>query len=1160
MKEYKYIIDGEIKHTLKNQYDEFDQLISTINDQLKSEYVFDGSGNLIIAKNQNIEIRNTYNPNRELLEKFITSPLEGLINKVLFRKENNHQTIFDQLGLISDQRIKDQQPTTLTEYKYEKGAALQQSSGLFQQKYMDDFGRTVIDDSSTHGLKVIKHNALDLPVQVIDENGLIENYNYDTDGRLVQVSFKRPDEDKENIIQKTEYDGTKKIKQISLHEIQTWQYFSDGKLKQHDTYSSENIDFLKNSSISQKPINHFNESYEYNAQGLLQKEQRHDLSLVYSYNMNQQVNQIKATKNSQTLTIDNMTWNAFQQMTHYRLSTGQQLWRKYDARGRLVQQIWSNPAQSVRPKISNYVYDLVNRLIYSDEQGSKYYQYDEQDQLTAIWQPFGSITEKKSWQPVVVYAYDSQGNRRLSWKKDQQKETLNHYNYQNNYLIGVTSHPVHGKRIETGYIERLAAYNNIGQPFITWKNPTEIHTLAQYLMSANTDAPVWFLQDGQWYSPEQNIQKTFNIDGLISARTVNFTQQRRFSQRFQYTQHLRTQERDQFDFEQTHFATSRDYIIFAGMPLAQYSEATTNGKTLESSFNPIQFNHVGAPIEVLDEFGATKWSTEYSAFGERENTQDGHLQEALISRVKQNLPITQSLNDLRFAPYLRLPGQYEDPTTGLYDNGYRQYDPQVGRYLSADPLGTIDGLNLYLYVKNNPLNKIDPLGLYQTDMHYYVTYFLAITAGIDVDRARRIALATQFVDTNDYTSPFDDEKGAVSNGITDASDKRLDFYHFVNDRSGIDKYDGEKLPKDTDYSRYYDGNFDLNKAQNTSGTDYKTWRVTSNLEGIPQLITMTNNYKKAARCNNENLSMQFFGEYLHAFGDTFSHRDQENDPFGVSLGTGHGFSGSNPDYTYNHNGEQKLSNLQGKGWWGVNEDRSLSAEQEIYKKLVDYRVNVLKQPETAHVIPWQQLSSYLKTYNAIHEHLEPETDVGSLDSVKNKIQYLQDLLNGGAISLKGSTAYETQDIEGNPKAKITKDLNKVKITQGVTVNTTPTGWNFGKEFKLIIGTNKVENKEGREQKTSEGVIANKDGYRIAEALKQRIEVFQDLTSQQKSSYKNVIWNSGVSNQFEPHDGDQKISEQLKAYRLKERSFVRGNDKAFTVTGTPPTDVIAGVTP
>ena len=52
--------------------------------------------------------------------------------------------------------------------------------------------------------------------------------------------------------------------------------------------------------------------------------------------------------------------------------------------------------------------------------------------------------------------------------------------------------------------------------------------------------------------------------------------------------------------------------------------------------------------------------------------------------------------------------------------------------------------------------------------------------------------------------------------------------------------------------------------------------------------------------------MQFFGEYLHAFEDTFAHRDQDNDPFGVNAGAGHGTHGSHPDYTYNHYGKFEL--------------------------------------------------------------------------------------------------------------------------------------------------------------------------------------------------------------------------------------------------------------
>lgn len=41
----------------------------------------------------------------------------------------------------------------------------------------------------------------------------------------------------------------------------------------------------------------------------------------------------------------------------------------------------------------------------------------------------------------------------------------------------------------------------------------------------------------------------------------------------------------------------------------------------------------------------------------------------------------------------------------------RYYDSKGGRFLSTDPLGYHDSMNLYVYVVNNPINYIDPYGL-----------------------------------------------------------------------------------------------------------------------------------------------------------------------------------------------------------------------------------------------------------------------------------------------------------------------------------------------------------------------------------------------------------------------------------------------------------------
>ena len=52
--------------------------------------------------------------------------------------------------------------------------------------------------------------------------------------------------------------------------------------------------------------------------------------------------------------------------------------------------------------------------------------------------------------------------------------------------------------------------------------------------------------------------------------------------------------------------------------------------------------------------------------------------------------------------------------TGLYYYNARYYDPEIGRFISPDPLAALgQGLNRYTYSINNPINFLDPSGLVQ---------------------------------------------------------------------------------------------------------------------------------------------------------------------------------------------------------------------------------------------------------------------------------------------------------------------------------------------------------------------------------------------------------------------------------------------------------------
>jgi len=62
-----------------------------------------------------------------------------------------------------------------------------------------------------------------------------------------------------------------------------------------------------------------------------------------------------------------------------------------------------------------------------------------------------------------------------------------------------------------------------------------------------------------------------------------------------------------------------------------------------------------------------------------------------------------------FQPFGFAGGLYE-PETSLVRFGKRDYDAEIGRWTSKDPLGLDGGLNTFVYVENDPINAIDVTG------------------------------------------------------------------------------------------------------------------------------------------------------------------------------------------------------------------------------------------------------------------------------------------------------------------------------------------------------------------------------------------------------------------------------------------------------------------
>ncbi len=343
--------------------------------------------------------------------------------------------------------------------------------------------------------------------------------------------------------------------------------------------------------------------------------------------------------------------------------------QKADHMSNLIASEWFGNDTLIKDSLK-YTYDKKGNITSIKENGIEFVRYTYDDLSRLIRE------DNKKLNKTSTYSYDKGGN--ITERYEYPYTTIETNKLENGTRF-TYSYPV------SGWKDQLLSYNN--EEFIY----DEIGNPAVY---RNKDL-IW--KRGRQLTSFDGIEYKYNSEGIRISKTHNNIE--------------------------TNFYLDGNRII-----------AQDDGNLLTFNYGSdgiIGFNYVGIGeyyfkknilgdiIAILDSNGHEIAKYVYDAWG---NHKTYVLNNGTFVDILTHIDYTNSgLNNKTIATInpFRYRGYYYDCETGLYYLNSRYYDPEIGRFINIDEISIVDvtkialnGLNLYCYCLNNPINETDNSGYF----------------------------------------------------------------------------------------------------------------------------------------------------------------------------------------------------------------------------------------------------------------------------------------------------------------------------------------------------------------------------------------------------------------------------------------------------------------